>query len=262
LERDVVPAHGSLAAFFILVFILSIPFYVAGSLTKFRLLPGLPVSSLALVAPALAASIMIWHEKRAAGVIALLKRSFDLQQITPKSWLLPILVLMPCATVLEYGMMRALRLPLPDPHVSVQRALLLLAPLFAAALAEELGWSGYAIERLQARWTALASGVLVGLVWAVWHAIPLVQAERPASWMAWWALGSVASRVVMTWLFVNTRRSVFGAALFHSTINLSWQMFPNNGSHWDPKLNALVVTACAITVTMIWGPRTLARYGG
>jgi membrane protease YdiL (CAAX protease family) len=218
---------------------------------KAQLLPGLPVSALALVAPALAASILTWCEKRAAGLIALLKRSLDFHCIEPRSWLIPIVLSMPCATVLEYVVMRALNLPVPAPHLSLQRAVLLLAPLFAAALAEELGWSGYAIERLQARWTALASGVLLGLVWALWHAIPLIQANRPASWMAWWALGSVATRVVMTWLFANTGHSVLGAALFHSTINLSWQVFPNEGSPWDPRTNALVVSCCTVAVVLI-----------
>jgi len=158
LHRAAASAGGSLAAFFFLVFVLSIPFYVAGSLVKIQLLPGLPVSALALVSPALAASIMTWREKRLAGLIALLKRSFDFHRIKPKSWLLPMLLFMPCTTVLEYAVMRALDFPLPEPRVSLQRALLLLVPLFAAALAEELGRSGYAIERLEARWTALASG--------------------------------------------------------------------------------------------------------
>lgn len=158
MHRAAASAGGSLAAFFFLVFVLSIPFYVAGSLVKIQLLPGLPVSALALVSPALAASIMTWREKRLAGLIALLKRSFDFHRIKPKSWLLPMLLFMPCTTVLEYAVMRALDFPLPEPGVSLQRALLLLVPLFAAALAEELGRSGYAIERLEARWTALASG--------------------------------------------------------------------------------------------------------
>ena len=77
--------------------------------------------------------------------------------------------------------------------------------------------------------------------------------------MAWWALGTVASRVLMTWLYNTAGRSVFAAALFHSTVNLSWQMFPNNGSHWDPRLNAILISACAITVTLTCGPRKLAR---
>jgi|SRR5271165_4602082 len=249
----------SLFGFISLVFVLSIPFYVAGALTKFRLLPGLPVSALALVCPMIAASILIYRRQRAAGVMALLRRSFEYRRIKPK-WYLPILFLMPCVTVAGYVVMRSTGLPLP----ATQRFALLTAPvlfavLFAAALAEELGWSGYAIEALQARWSALASGIVLGVIWAVWHAIPLIEVDRSLDWMSWWALGSIASRVLMTWLFNNTGKSVFGVALFHTSSNFSWQMFPNQGSHWDPRINALIVTGVAALVAVLWGPRTLAR---
>lgn len=251
-------ARGSLALFFVLVFVVAIPFYIAGALTSVRLLPGLPVSALILICPTLAASIVMYREKGPAGVRALLKRSLDFNRLHPKTWLVPILFLMPAVTILEYVLMRALDLPLPAPHVSLQRGALLLAPLFVAALAEELGWSGYAIEALQARWNALTSALLLGSVWAVWHVVPLIQAGRSPTWIAWWSLGTVALRVLMTWLYSSAGRSVFGAALFHSTINLSWQMFPNDGSHWDPRLNAILISACAIAVTLICGPRKLA----
>lgn len=39
--------------FFVLVFALSVPFWIAGAVTSARLLPGLPVSALALVCPML-----------------------------------------------------------------------------------------------------------------------------------------------------------------------------------------------------------------
>ena len=45
--------------------------------------------------------------------------------------------------------------------------LLILGPL-----SEEIGWRGYALERLQTRWNALTSSLIVGLVWALWH-LPL-----------------------------------------------------------------------------------------
>lgn len=40
--------------------------------------------------------------------------------------------------------------------------LLILGPL-----SEEIGWRGYALERLQAQWNALTSSLIVGLVWAL-----------------------------------------------------------------------------------------------
>jgi membrane protease YdiL (CAAX protease family) len=40
-----------------------------------------------------------------------------------------------------------------------------------AALGEELGWSGYAIDPMQARWGALKASILLGIFWAVYHYI-------------------------------------------------------------------------------------------
>jgi hypothetical protein len=54
---------------------------------------------------------------------------------------------------------------------------------------------------------------------------------------------------------------VFAAALFHAIINLGWQLFPNQGSHWDPRFGAPIVVLAAAIVTFVWGPRTLVRYG-
>jgi hypothetical protein len=60
----------------------------------------------------------------------------------------------------------------------------------------------------------------VGLIWAAWHVVPLTQAYRSVECIAWWCLGMVALRVVMTWLYNNTGHSVFGATAFHAMINV------------------------------------------
>jgi hypothetical protein len=48
---------------------------------------------------------------------------------------------------------------------------------------------------MQARRGALAAGVLIGLVWAVWHFVPLSQAHRPVAWIAWWSLTTVRTTI-------------------------------------------------------------------
>jgi uncharacterized membrane protein len=70
--------------FFSLVFALSVPFWLVGAVTRLQLLPGLPVSALALVCPAIAASILAYGENELTGVTALLKRSFDCRRIGAK----------------------------------------------------------------------------------------------------------------------------------------------------------------------------------
>jgi CAAX protease family protein len=131
---------------------------------------------------------------------------------------------------------------------------------FVAGLGEELGWSGYAIDPMQDRWNALQAGVVLGVVGAAWHIIPLLQAHRSPGWIAWWGLNAVALRVLTVWLYNNTGKSVFAAVLFHAIVNLSTFLFPNYASHWNPRITGLITACAAAIVTTLWGPRALARY--
>jgi uncharacterized protein len=78
-------------------------------------------------------------------------------------------------------------------------------------LGEEPGWRGYALPQLQARRSPLASGVVLGVLVAVWH-LPLV------------AMGMLpgvglpitfAITLVYVWLFNHTGGSVLLAMVFH-----------------------------------------------
>jgi len=246
--------------FFLLVFALSIPFWLAGAVTGLQLLPGIPVSSLMFFCPLTAALIFVYRENKTVGMTELLKRSFDYQRITAKIWYAPVFLLKPGVMVLSFGLMRLMGVPLPTPQFPVLPALAMFLAFFIAALGEELGWSGYVIDPMQDRWGALQAGVLLGLVWAAWHIVPLVQAHRSPAWIAWWCLSTVATRVLMVWLYDNTGRSVFATVLSHTMSNLSWQLFPIRGSYYDPRVTGLIEAFAAAIVTVVWGPRTLARY--
>jgi membrane protease YdiL (CAAX protease family) len=243
--------------FFLLVFALSIPLWLMGALTPLELLPGLPVSTLNVFCPLIAASILVYREDKTAGVTELLKRSFDYRRIRAKVWYVPTVLLNPAIAVLAYGLMRLVRVPLPAPQFPVLAALTMFLASFVAALGEELGWSGYAIDPMQDRWNALQASILLGLVWATWHIVPLVQAHRSPAWIAWWFLSTVAQRVLIVWLYNNTGKSVFATALFHAISNVSTLLFPE---YYDPRITGLITAFAAVIVTVVWGPRTLARY--
>ncbi|WP_129645797.1 CPBP family intramembrane glutamic endopeptidase [Peristeroidobacter agariperforans] len=255
-SRDRSPAW-----FFFLVFALSLPLWLVDSLGQYQLLQGLPLTAVMVVCPLLAALMLIALKSGIAGVAEHLKRSFDFRRITRKAWYAPILLLMPATSIVAYGVMRLLDVPLPATDLSPWLVPALFLLFFPAALAEELGWSGYALDPLQERWGALPASLILGLVWVTWHIVPLLQVQRTADWIAWWSLSTLATRALHTWLYNNTGRSVFGVALFHSMTNVSWQMFPNHGSHYDPRIFGLILTVVAGWVTMTWGWRTLSHRG-
>jgi membrane protease YdiL (CAAX protease family) len=243
--------------FFLLVFALSIPFWLIGAVTGQQLLAGLPVSSLMTFCPLMAALIFVYGENKTAGVTELLTKSFDYKRIRAKVWYAPIVLLMPGVMVLSHGLMRLMGSPLPTPQVPVLPALVMFLAFFVAALGEELGWSGYVTDPMQDRWNAIQAGILLGLVWAIWHLAPLVQSHRSPAWIAWWCLFTVASRVLIVWLYNNTGKSVFAATLYHAISNVCTVLFPG---YFDPRITGMIVAFAAAVVTIAWGPRTLARY--
>ncbi len=247
--------------FFLLVFSLSLPFWLAGALTEFQLLPGVPLSGLMFVCPVAAALILAYRENKTAGMAGLLGRALDFQRIRTKMWYAPILLLMPGVAILQYTWVLWVEgAQLPIPRFSAGATLALSLGFFIAAQGEELGWSGYVIDPMQERWGALPAGILLGAVWAVWHIVPLVQAHRPPVWIAWWCLGTVATRVLIVWLYNNSGKSVFGAAVFHASGNLAWQLFPIHGSCFDFRVNAIIEALLVVIVLVAWGPRSLAGY--
>jgi len=171
------------------------------------------------------------------------------------------LLLIPLIYALAYIVMRFAGLPLPAvPEIPLLAAPLFFILYFITATGEELGWMGYAIQPMQNRWGALNASIFLGLVWSIWHAIPDVQAQHSADWILWHRIYSVALRILIVWIFNNTGKSVFAAILVHTMDNVSWTLFPNYSSHYDPFINAMLTWLVAFLVIWRWGPETLAHF--
>jgi uncharacterized protein len=240
--------------FFALVFALSIPIWLIEP-RDWRI-------TASVGAPLMAALILVYREEGGrGGVRRLLGRIFDQWRIRDRLWYGPIIFLMPVIFLLTYGVMRLMGLPLPnEPHIPFLQIPLLLVLFFILAIGEEVGWTGYATDPMQDRWSALTTAIILGLVTAVWHFVPMIQMGRTPAWIAWSALGSLSIRILTVWLYNNTGRSLFAAIVFHAMFNVCFATFPNYGSHWDPAVGGAITAIAAVIVTFLWGPRTLARY--
>jgi membrane protease YdiL (CAAX protease family) len=252
-------ARRSPLAFFALVAALSVPFALLGSATRLQLMPGIPISALGFVCPAMAAAILSVRERGRRGVLALLRRSLEFKIIVSRVWLLPVLLLMPCVALVTYLIVRAADIPHSAPHFPLPASLILFAAFLVAALGEEIGWSGYAIDPMQARWPALQASVLLGLFWAAWHVVAMVQTGQSAPWIAWGCLDMVATRVIMVWIYNNTRRTVLTVVFFHAIANLTFKSVFPGGSYESERIISVLLTVIAVIVALVWGPRTLTR---
>jgi uncharacterized protein len=108
---------------------------------------------------------------------------------------------------------------------------------------------GYAMPLMRRRgWRTSASSLAIGLIWAMWHYVPLLEAGRTPAWIAWWSLGTVAARVIIVWLYDNTGGSVLAAAIFHDMVNVTYSLFPVNDSYFNPAVTGVIEAAIAVAI--------------
>jgi len=95
--------------------------------------------------------------------------------------------------------------------------------LLAIALAEEPGFTGFALPRFLVGRTALAAALIVGLLRTLWH-LPFfigMLSEGYFIGILNLALIVISGSVLFTWLFNNTNGSVLIAMLLHASIDLT-----------------------------------------
>ncbi|MFN8422269.1 MAG: CPBP family glutamic-type intramembrane protease [Anaerolineae bacterium] len=258
--------NRSLRDFVVLEFALSIPFWAVGALAQAKIIPDqvLLRASWSLT-PMIAAAILVYRAEGAAGVKSLFGRIVDFPRIASKRWYAAVFLTGPLIVFARYGVALWSGLDIPPPRLT------LLVPLsylgfFMIAYAEELGWTVYALDTLLERAGALSAGVLVGILWATLHAPVWALAGQSLAWCAWQWLYVVALRVLMTWVYNNTGRSLFAMDLLHPGLFVWWYLWPVTGTGlsmpavYDPRSLALIAVLLAAVVTGLWGPRTLARW--
>jgi membrane protease YdiL (CAAX protease family) len=120
--------------------------------------------------------------------------------------------------------------------------------LVGSAMGEEPGWRGYALPRMQWRHSALRAGVLLGLLWGLWH-LPLWlwRDQRSPEEIGWELLGIIATSVLFTWVFNHTDGSLLLAMLFHASIATTGLFLAE--SHLGPAVDVVLAWLLVASVT-------------
>jgi hypothetical protein len=98
---------ASLWFFFLLVILISIPFYVLGAAGgRLPIATFLPLSAIMAFVPMLAALILVYWGSGVSGAKTFLSRALDYRRIKGVGWVLTALLLMPIVFLLAHGLFR------------------------------------------------------------------------------------------------------------------------------------------------------------
>jgi membrane protease YdiL (CAAX protease family) len=261
-----------LAQFFIIAFLVSWLLWLPGVLTYFGVIaaPAGLLSILELVGgcgPAIAALILIRRQAGGEGVRAMLRSAVNVKAVW-RFWVGAVLMLL-CLHAASRLVLSLVSTDLPQSEMITSPVAIL--PLFVVmflvggGLGEEIGWRGYALDRLQVRNSALVASLLLAAVWIVWHLPLFYYGGTNQSLIPFWlfVVPVVALAVILTWVYNNTK-TVFAAAIFHTVGNMAHEIFRVVPTESSPALTGYLIftgfyVAAAVVIVLVYGAKNLRR---
>lgn len=211
-----------------------------------------PLFILAVYAPGFAAVIMVLRHYGVRGLGSFAKR-LTLWRM-PGAWWLFLALGIPVVVYGSAMITGTFSDPFPfSPWHGVLPALVLA--LFLGPI-EEFGWRGVALPLLQRRVAPLWAGLILGVIWALWHVPAFLLSGTPQSSWSFvpYFIGVVAISVVLTPMFNSARGSILIAALFH--FQVMNPIFPD-AQPWD----TLVWVIVAAVIVWVNRKAMLSRTG-
>ncbi len=151
-------------------------------------------------------------------------------------WIITALIVWPALTLAGNTIASILHIPLstqpswPDqPLIPIVVQSFLWAVLFGGPLNEEMGWRGFALPRLQLRYSPLIASVIIGILWGLWH-VPLhfMNAYGGGAFGAIIRIQEIPVAILFTWLYNLSKGSLLAMLLLHASINTTGWFLPRS----------------------------------
>jgi uncharacterized protein len=248
-------ARSSVGPYFALTFGITTALQLPAVLAQRGFLPGdptayLPLVGLGLLGPMVAAVYLSFREGGKAQVRALFAPL--LRWRVGLGWY-ALALFVPAA--LLTGILSLLNLAgRQGPVAYLPGAGALVAGLVISTV-EEVGWRGYALPRMQARWGAFTASTLLGVLWYLWHIPMFLGAAVPMDLVLVMLLYFVGGSLLFTWIYNGTGGSLLlaVAAHFGAHLNNSHRALP--GEVLPLVVHAIVYAGMGLFV--MWGASQL-----
>lgn len=98
---------------------------------------------------------------------------------------------------------------------------------FNGALGEEAGWRGFALPRLQQKFSPLLASIILGSIWAAFHWIYDFMHLSANPYMFFIRFGFIVLAILFTWLYNRTKgKSLLPVLLLHASMNATNDYLP------------------------------------
>jgi uncharacterized protein len=256
-----------LASFFVLTFAISWAMWLSVWMTgKGVVLYTYPLLLIGVFGPFISAFTMTYLQSGMVGVRKLAGRL--LQWRESLRWYAVSLFLIPAMMLVAIGLNVAIGGQVG--HSSwLQWWLPLILPLALVTgiitggpLAEEPGWRGFALPRLQAKFGPLAGGLALGLIWCCWH-IPLFFIKGSSQYglpFALWAVYTMALSLLMVWVYNRSNGSILIMMLFHASSNIAitvLPVLPQMSGGWNTAYIYIAIVTLVMIAIILWNWRDM-----
>jgi membrane protease YdiL (CAAX protease family) len=259
-----------LAVFFLLVLGWTWPFMIWDALASHDILPfrlPIPVMLIQSYMPTLAAVIVIGLIKGTAGIRALF-RKLRIARVGFR-WHIFAIFGMAATSIAAlllgnlFGFLPALPIlskEMPTGLIAVLLNATILFVVTGILNGEELAWRGFALPRLQSKYNALTSSLILSVPWTLFHLPLFFDLNMNMGSFASFAIRIAATTILFTWMFNNTRGSVLLAYMLHAAGNTWTRIFSiDPGYYFQDWMITAVTVILAIVVTAISGAENLSR---
>jgi len=248
--------HRRILLFLALTYALSAPWWALSLVISAPGLPDrLPITDAgAAFMPALSAILLTAREGGRRGVAELVGRLGDWRRLRAAWWLV-ILGSAPVFFAATYFAMGALGLRLQHAWGSSTSPALAFLIFFLGAIGEELGYTGYALQGLHGRKTAIVVALILGVGWAIWRLPSMIELGQSAQLLVWGLAVTVAFRLIYALIYFSSGHSLFSIVLLHALLNTGRTMFPGGRRGFEMDNAAVgygIVILTAIFLSTLW----------
>lgn len=211
-----------------------------------------PLFILAVYSPGYVGVFLVWRHYGFKGLVSFFRR-LTLWR-APTQWWLFLILGIPVLFYTGATVKGSISNPFPfSPWYQVLPAMALA--LFTGPI-EEFGWRGLALPLLQRRFAPFWAGLILGVIWGVWHIPAFLIGGTPQS--AWffgpYFIGVIAISIILTPMFNAARGSLLFAVLYHFQVN--------NPAWPDAQPFDILFFAIAAIIIVLLNRRWMFRRGG